>query len=200
MARRSDHTQEELKAMVIAAGQEIIAAQGFSQFSARKVAKKIGYTVGTVYNVFGSHDELILHINAVTLDDIRESIANCIDNELAGRTQIKHLASCYLGFAKDHNTRWSALFEHRLSSDVPLPNWYSDKIKSLFACIEAPLQSIAGNEKNAQLAAKTLWASIHGICQLGLTGKLDVVGAESVRVLTDSMIDHYFVGLSHGTT
>ena len=52
MARRNDNSRDELKEMSIAAGQEIILAEGFASFSARKVAKNIGYTIGTIYNIF----------------------------------------------------------------------------------------------------------------------------------------------------
>jgi hypothetical protein len=44
MARRSDHSKDELKEMAITAGYNIIRSQSFSKFSARKVASEIGYT------------------------------------------------------------------------------------------------------------------------------------------------------------
>lgn len=40
---------------------------GFAHFSAREVAKRIGYSIGTIYNVFGSYDAFILAINGRTL-------------------------------------------------------------------------------------------------------------------------------------
>ena len=72
MARRSDHTREELKELAIAAGQKVISDEGFCKFSARKVAKEMGYTVGTLYNIFGDYNDIVLHINFATLDDMRE--------------------------------------------------------------------------------------------------------------------------------
>ena len=54
MARRNDHTRDELKEMAISAGQSIIIHEGFNKFSARKVARNIGYTVGTIYNIVGN--------------------------------------------------------------------------------------------------------------------------------------------------
>ncbi|HEV3447204.1 MAG TPA: helix-turn-helix domain-containing protein, partial [Gemmataceae bacterium] len=69
MARRSDHTREELKDLAIQAAIALIEADGIGQFSARQVAARIGYTVGTLYNVFGSYDELLLNVNARTVDD-----------------------------------------------------------------------------------------------------------------------------------
>jgi hypothetical protein len=52
MARRKDHTRVQLKEMSLLAGQKILQEEGIPSFSARKIAKEIGYTVGTVYNVF----------------------------------------------------------------------------------------------------------------------------------------------------
>ena len=47
---------------------------GLSGFSTRQIAKKIGYTLGTLYNIFESYDDIILHINAATLDEPRSVI------------------------------------------------------------------------------------------------------------------------------
>ncbi|MCI5073329.1 hypothetical protein MRY82_10395 [bacterium] len=38
---------------------------------------------------------------------------------------------------------------------------------------------------------------IHGICQLGLTGKLEAVGAESIGQMTDLLINQILLGLKH---
>lgn len=193
MARRSDHSRDELKAMAIAAGQAIIIEEGFAKFSARKVAKKIGYTIGTIYNIFESHEDLVLHINAATLENMREFVSANVQGDEVGAKAIKSLAAVYIQFAEDNYNRWSALFEFNLPQEVPLPDWYADKIKELFLLVEAPLAGI----KDAPRHAKTLWASIHGICHLGLTGKLDVVGAESIEVLTDSLVDSYIQGIKN---
>ena len=59
MARRSDHSREELREMALAATEEIIDQQGLAGLTARKVAAGIGYTVGTLYLVFRNLDDLI---------------------------------------------------------------------------------------------------------------------------------------------
>ena len=48
MARRADHTKEELTELVLRAGEAPIENEGFSAFGARRVAGGIGYTVGTI--------------------------------------------------------------------------------------------------------------------------------------------------------
>jgi hypothetical protein len=48
------------------------------------------------------------------------------------------------------------------------------------------------------LAARALWGGVHGICVLALTGKLDVVGVQSVVGLAESLIKNYLAGFIAG--
>lgn len=196
MARRNDHSREELKHMAIMAAQNIIAHEGFAQFSARRVAREIGYTIGTIYNIFGNHDEFILHINARTLDDLTRFITEQQKQGLDSHGQIRHLALCYVEFATTHSARWNILFEHKLPEGTELPAWYAQKIAHLFALVETPLFALIHNHDTAKSAARTLWASIHGICALGLNGKLDMAGETPVHSLVNGLIDTYLKGLT----
>ena len=66
MGRRSDHSRAELQALIVAVGHALMAEQGFARFSTREVAKRIGYSVGTIYNMFENADALVLAINTCT--------------------------------------------------------------------------------------------------------------------------------------
>ena len=74
MARRSEHSREQLTEMILNAAQQIVINDGFAGLSARKIATDIGYTVGTLYIVFDNLDDIILHINARTLDEMRQRL------------------------------------------------------------------------------------------------------------------------------
>lgn len=54
--------------MALAASEHIIVKQEVNRLTTCKIANKIGYTVGTLYLVFETLDELIMHINAYTLN------------------------------------------------------------------------------------------------------------------------------------
>ena len=60
MGRRSDHTREELRELILEEGHRQLSEVGFARFSAREVAKGVGYSIGTIYNVFGSYNALML--------------------------------------------------------------------------------------------------------------------------------------------
>ena len=47
MARRSDHSREELYDLALSAAREIAEAEGLRGLTARRIAEKIGYTPGS---------------------------------------------------------------------------------------------------------------------------------------------------------
>lgn len=196
MARRSDHSREELKELAIQAGLEIIKIEGFNKFSARKVAARIGYTVGTLYNVFGTYDDLILHINARTLDNWFEAMQEVFQYQQKG-DPIQAIGKFYIQYSREHYNVWIALFEHNIGEDKPLPEWYIPKLTQFFTLVEKLLlQVVKNNRKKAKRAARVLWAGIHGICILSLSKKLDLVDAESAEILAASFVDNYMAGLT----
>ena len=120
MARRSDHTREELTELAIEAALALIEEEGFANFSARQVAAKIGYTVGTLYNVFGTYDQLLFHVHARTLDHWYEFLEMRLKRGKAEPLRV--LARAYVEYARTHYNRWIALFEHHRDKSVPVPD------------------------------------------------------------------------------
>ncbi|NOR68647.1 MAG: TetR family transcriptional regulator, partial [Methylomarinum sp.] len=123
MARRSEHSQEEIKEMVLKAAEVIVVEEGFSELKVRKVAMEIGYTVGSIYMVFDNMADLIMHVKGRTLDDIAEQLKVVINDANAEQT-IVQLAKTYLSFASQNFNRWRMIFEHQLAEDAVVPDWY----------------------------------------------------------------------------
>ena len=190
MARRSDHTREELTALAIEAAVALIEEHGFAQFSARKVAAKIGYTVGTIYNVFGTYDALLHHVNARTLDHWYDFLQMRLKRGKAEPLRV--LARGYVEYARTHYNRWLALFEHHRDKSTPVPDWYQERIKRFFAMLEDTIPPAAG--RKAKRDAQVLWAGIHGISILSLTGRFELIGTESTDALVNALIDNYLDG------
>src|ERR1700761_6037275 len=97
MGRRSDHSRSELRQLFVEEGRRHLAEAGLGGFSARDVAKRVGYSIGTVYNVFGSYDGLILAINARTLELWTASLEARLAE--AGEDRIACMGSAYFAFA-----------------------------------------------------------------------------------------------------
>lgn len=187
MARRYDHTPEELKELALTSGLTILDELGFAKLSARGVATKMGYTVGTLYHLFESLDLYILHINARTLDDWHAILSEKLAQNKKG-DPVHCLVHEYVSFSTSHRNRFLALFEHQLPHNVPVPEWYKPRLARMFSLVETALVESGVPARKAGHLAKVLWASIHGIAILSLTGKLEVVGADSVEKLTQTAV------------
>ncbi len=192
MARRSEHSQDELKEMVLKAAETIIIDEGFNELKVRKIAMEIGYTVGSIYMVFSNMADLIMHINGRTLDDMTVKLKHVINKDNA-ELSIMQLAKTYVSFATENSNRWSMVFEHRLPENKVTLDWYQKKIDAVFSLVELQFQNLANHHSNDQekLAARTLWSGVHGICILTLSGKTDLIGNDvekSVVLLVENFI------------
>ena len=99
MARRSEHSREELHEMALAAAEQLVVENGLEGLSARKVAKAIGYTVGTLYLVFENIDVLILQVNERTLDRLYARMDRARANARGARDYLLQLGEVYISFA-----------------------------------------------------------------------------------------------------
>ena len=75
MGRRSTHTPEQLRHLILDAAQAIIETNGLAGLSAREIARRIGYSPGTIYNMFQNLDDVVLHVEARVLDALDQRIA-----------------------------------------------------------------------------------------------------------------------------
>lgn len=196
MARRADHSREELYENALTAAQNIVESDGFRALTARNVADAIGYSPGTLYNVFANLDDMIVHLNARTLDALYDRL---VPEKPAGGADesLRRLLDGYLGFLEDHPHLWNVLFEYALPDGQETPAWYARKVERVLGLLEdalVPLFPADGAEARAN-AARTLWAGLHGICSLSGSGKLRVVTAQPVRTMAEDLVANYVAGL-----
>lgn len=198
MGRRNDHTKEEIKEMALASAKKMICARGLSGLSTRKIAKEIGYTVGSLYLVFKNLDDLILQVNVETLDEMLKLLKATVAQHKSPESCVRALGQTYIGFARKNLNRWNILFEHRLPEGEELPSWYQEKLHQIFGLIALELDKIPQihASRQAALVASVLWSGVHGICILGLNDKLDVSGVDAMDEMVDSLIIHYLKGYS----
>ena len=202
MARRSDHSRDEIREMAIDAAERIVVAEGYAGLSARKVAAAIGYTVGTLYLVFRNLDDLVLQVNARTLDRLHARMIEAGERDAEPAASLLRLGDAYIGFAAADPHRWGMVFEHRGADGARLPDWYREKVTRMFELVEDRLAPLAParDRKEIVRAARAIWGGVHGICILAVSGKLDVAGVDSVQELSETLIRHFLAGFVAGGT
>jgi AcrR family transcriptional regulator len=195
LARRNDHSRDEIREMALQAAEKMIAEVGLEGLSARKVAQAIGYTVGTLYLIFKNLDDLILHVNVRTLDRLFQKMT---EEQISPDSQkaLLQLAQIYINFANAESLRWKIVFEYRVQHGNEAPEWYKERVTRMFSQVEKHLELLAPHKSKSEIqnAARAIWGGVHGICMLAVTGNLGVVGVESVDDLTQSLINNYLKG------
>lgn len=189
MARRSDHSRDELYRLATDAARKIVETQGVDALTARSVADAIGYSPGTLYNVFENLDALIVHLNGDTLDDLYEDLSPVLRTGEPAQ-DLRALLTAYIGYQEAHPNLWTALFGYSLAPGHPLPDWYSAKVERVLGLVEAALEPLfaPGEQEDLGNAARILWASVHGICSLSLAGKLGTVTTQSLEEMTETLM------------
>ena len=191
MGRRSDHSRDEIREMAITAAAKHIEIEGFQSLTARKVASSIGYTVGTLYHVFRNFDDLVIHLNAQTIDEMAALIQRNTRRKRNPENRIRAMAEFYVKYASDHPDRWRLVFEHQAPRGLPTPIQMKERRDVMFEMVADNLREISPGRMPQEVdhTATALWSGIHGICILALTGKLYLGGAFSMAKLIDTLID-----------
>ncbi len=202
MARRSDHTRDELKEVILNASWKIIEKHGFSGLTARRIANDIGYAPGTIYNIFSSMDDLYLAVNSMTLDKLYDTLSSteCQAPKKTPIQNIKKMAQLYRAFTKKHRSHWLMLFTYILPKGKKPPSWYQEKITRLFEPLENLLKPFYSEKQSRKrkMAARVLWASVHGICFLEETGKIPLISnQENPPDMTGYLIDNFVSGIQN---
>lgn len=189
MARRSDHTREQLREMALSQAEAVIVRDGIGALSMRKIAKAMGYTVGTLYLIFPNQDALLLAVNLRTADALHGHLLDAIA-AADSKDELRAAASAYIDFAQANPHRWRLVFE--LNTDQPdQATQVQRRVEQLFALIESLLAARQHALDSAALrqTAAALWAGVHGMASLHVTGKLDWAGTHQAAGMLDVLLD-----------
>lgn len=188
MARRADHTHDEIREMAITAARRLIENDGLEKLKLRAIAREIGYAPGTLYNVFDSFDELMMRVNAMTIDALVEELSTV---EQDGKpATLPDLLRVYGGFAQTNQNLWKAVFDYFMNDPDHVPEWYVAKINEGLQIVERSVAGIAGPspEHAPSDIARILWAGLHGIFSLGAEGNLRLVSQKDADALASLFV------------
>lgn len=182
--------------MALAAAEAIVTEEGYKGLSTRKVARAIGYTVGTLYLVFEDLEDLVLQLNGLTLDALYEWLRARRGGASAPRESLLALAEAYIAYAEAETPRWNLLFEYVTERGSALPDWYQARLGRVFGLVEAALAPLADQRSGQEIeqAARVLWASVHGICTLRIRHRMDLAGGQTTDEMARMLVENFLKG------
>ncbi|KMT66044.1 TetR/AcrR family transcriptional regulator [Catenovulum maritimum] len=192
MARRSDHTREELKQLILDRALEHLQTEPIQGLSLRQLAKKVGYVPSSLLNVFGSYNYCLLAVSGIGLDRLTNYCQRAIESSTQAETKIAAMALAYYQFATEQTNLWRLMLELKLAEDEEIPANHLNKITHLFGLLEVSLKQLKPglDETEYTDASRTLWASVQGITQMSLDDKLFSQPLLGEKLITD-LVRHY---------
>ncbi len=194
MGRRSDHSRQELHELALTAAWEIAEKEGLRGLTGRRIAREIGYTVGTLYNLFDDLDDLISQLIGRVLGALYDEVKGLpLDGE--PESGLRSLAAGYIRFTGRHPKLWSLIFEHRLPEGRDPPTANQHQVLELLGLVERAISPLfpPGREAERLHVARVLWSSLHGICSLESADKL--ADAETSSAMLETLIAYFLAGL-----
>ncbi|MDG2177068.1 MAG: TetR/AcrR family transcriptional regulator [Gammaproteobacteria bacterium] len=194
MARRSDHTQEELKDLIINASIKLVTDTGPSAFGTRAIAREIGYSFGTIYHIYGNLENLRYFVKGRIMNNWYGDLTEGMETQ---NDKIKFLLDAYIDLSIQQRFLWAFVFALPSDDKKRAPSWYMEKVERLFSLVISAFEPITRNRKEAELAARAIWPGIHGICVLAMAHKLEMVTTDKPKTMAHNMLAIYMTGLKN---
>lgn len=207
---------DEVRSQIITITLGLMDEGGLELIKARTIAKKAGVSVGSIYNMFGSVDELIQETNAHILSDMNKmGQINAAKSETelhrkiasgeiedTGKAKLLfrflQLAGTYMDFVEDNSSRWGAMLAfNRNRAEGAAAAWYLAQQNALFDLVGNVLdETRLGNDEETRLiAARALWSSVHGIVTMGYVGQISNQSRKNTWAQIELLVTVFVDGL-----
>lgn len=175
MARRNDHNLEEIKGLILSAAEEIVIEQGYDALTVRKIAMRIGYTVGSIYMVFENMADVVSHLNTKTVVSITRQLQSVPEADLP------KLVRAYLAYIVNNYQFWRLLSATQLTINNRNSKDYIDAVDKLVVLIALHLPKSTTNLAQQKCTAMTFWASMQGISAVFLPEEQKIGSANAAE-------------------
>ena len=208
---------DDVRERLIGTTLEFMERGGLEGVQARLVAKAVGISVGTIYNLFGSIDRLVLaanvriyeHLNALgeaRMAEIdaaleRKIAAGAISDTPRNRTleRLLGLGATYIDFVAANSKRWAALLAYNRSRGEAISEDTLGHLNKLMDIVGAVIADVPAwrTTRDRRVAARALWSAVHGIVTTNYTGHGTAARErtmELITVLLTTMVDGMYMG------
>ena len=179
--------------MALESARKIVREKGIEALSTRAVASGIGYTVGTLYQVFRNMDDLVHQVNQSTLERLLDA-CTLLGPDASVSDRLKGLAKDYIAFAQANPQEWRAVISYPYSPDFEWSKEYDHVVEQLLGLMtSATKEHYSADEQEEQIQdMRLLWSSLYGIFSLDAAGRLGK--KQSVEDMARRLVGMYVAG------
>lgn len=166
--------------------EHIVLREGLDALSARRLAKELNISVGSLYNAFGDLEAVVRAViakSAVMLSDLLHAAVETSAPE--NRARVVALGEAYFDFAIAQPQRWSLLFEYKsnVAPDEKVQDFQTGLLEMLIHAGEGDPQS-----QTHRQVFLLLWASVHGLVSLACRPTIVAIDPKIARTYIGDLV------------
>ncbi|CAG0999464.1 hypothetical protein ANAEL_02845 [Anaerolineales bacterium] len=199
MPKKKTYHHGDLKNALIKAGVEILAKDGVSGLSLRKVAARAGVSHAAPYAHFADKQSLIAAISTEGFRQLYEQVSVVVDEYKTNPSrQLIEVAWAYVQFALDDSDRFKVMFSGILEKEKDYPDFVAESHRSfqlVKTVVEANQAAGALRSGPPDLVALSAWSMIHGFIMLLLEGQISHTALEQrdLRGLVEFQLEQIMI-------
>ncbi|HEY8392528.1 MAG TPA: TetR/AcrR family transcriptional regulator [Capillibacterium sp.] len=198
--RRQLLKQEEIRAAILDAARQVVAEEGFSGLSIRKITKRIDYSPGIVYHYFHNKEELMEALVTEGYERILASIASVPHNEEQPEAEIKEVFTKYIRAALAAPEEYKAFLLNDNPSILARTSLLdkgvlarSPTLRALGGVIRRGIETGRFAPHDPELTAQVIWTSVFGLILKIITERN--IPPEQINRLVEQEFNLLFRGL-----
>jgi len=189
--------KDNIQDILIKKGRELIHSKGAEALTARKLSEISAYSVGTIYNQFGSMDNFILIQNCLTLEELHNFMQKVVPHKNP-YININRYLDAFVTFVLNNQNFWFLLFTFHLKNNAQgFPRFYLRKIATLLSiandsfCKMYPYLS----RKERVVMLNTLWLSMFSLSSFLTTKNNEIFSRANRKSMCKLLLNTYLSGL-----
>ncbi len=199
-ARKAEVVQET-RDRILDEALNIILEEGFSNFSMRKLASRIGMTAANIYNYYTNKDELYLSIQTEGFALLYELFLKAYKTHKNSISRLKAMMETYMSFGIENANYYDIMFNRNTPKYAdyvgtkiePVARFEKETALKVAYITSQVIKEIsrlnkAVKESDVDYCTLKLWTTLHGIVTLYNSRVLQEV-SEDTQVLIDRMLD-----------
>lgn len=174
--------------------ESIVIEEGVEALSARRLAREIDVSVGSLYNAFGDLDAVVRAVIAKSAGMLSEALHTAVELPANDkRSRVVALGEAYFDFAVAEPQRWWLLFEYK--SNFPLETKVQDFQLGLLEMLIRAGEADPKSEQHRQFFLQ-LWASVHGLVSLACRPSIVAIDPAQARAYIGDLVNTGFSAFS----
>lgn len=171
----AERRRNKIRARILTAAENVFAREGAEGLSIRRLAENIDYSPAAIYKYFSSKDELVDELKESFFELILENVNRIVDTATPFSERSRDCVGTYVRIAAEKPHHYAAAFAGESPSQgKPVdgePGFEDSKKGQAFNVLRGMIQEGVDtgafrSDIDPALAAKSLWASMHGLAMM----------------------------------